>query len=374
MATPLRKSLTSLALPLCLACSAEPESKFGKLGSMVDPSDPDAVTPSQPVTPVSPSASAPVPQASGCPAYALAADNTQLIPAHESNGYAFTSSLSFQPITVSSDTNLMFDWSALTVDFMGHAVTPADIDMVMVVLWELTPEQLAERMNDDSLAQRDTENFATLYTTETQTSAQLLEMTMLGTPLTPEEIMPNFSIENYDPALFTYTLMAQSGTEPGQGTRMIKVFKLDPATTNATVALDNTSTTLSYTADLHSLTPSYVPAGTPALSIDWSTIATNAMGRTFSRTKINEVFVARYDESAAELEARFLDLELISEAQWRAEVVAGASMPLSNLVDASGVPFPGIDANGTWVLGLLCSDCANPAPWYLTLLKPCGSQ
>jgi hypothetical protein len=367
---------------LCLACSAEPDSQFGKLGSMVDPNDPNANTPTEPAnspaqpTGTAPGASvpAPAPQAGACPSYALAADNTQLIPAHESNGYTFTSSLSFQPITVAPDTNLMFDWSALTVDFMGHAITPADIDMVMVVLWELTPEQLAERMNDDSLAQRDTEDFATLYTTETQTSAQLLEMTLLGMPLTPEEIMPNFSIAEYDPALFTYTLMAQSGTEPGQGTRMIKVFKLDAATTNATVALDNTSTTLTYAADLHSLTPTYVPAGTPALTIDWSTIATNAMGRTFSRTKINEVFIARYDETAAELEARFLDLELISEAQWRGEVVAGANLPLSNLVDANNVPFPGIDANGTWVLGLLCNDCSNPAPWYLTVLEPCGSQ
>ena len=38
----------------------------------------------------------------------------------------------------------------------------------------------------------------------------------------------------------------------------------------------------------------------------------------------------------------------------------------------AGQAFPGIDATGTWLLGLECGNCGIPAPWYLTVLKACG--
>ena len=33
--------------------------------------------------------------------------------------------------------------------------------------------------------------------------------------------------------------------------------------------------------------------------------------------------------------------------------------------------FPVMVVNGTWLLGLTCGNCRNPAPWYMTILKPC---
>jgi hypothetical protein len=68
----------------------------------------------------------------------------------------------------------------------------------------------------------------------------------------------------------------------------------------------------------------------------------------------------------------FLDLELISTGMWRGLVQSGEKLSLTALQDANGQPFTGIDGTGTWILALNCGDrCANPAPWYLTILKPC---
>ena len=33
-------------------------------------------------------------------------------------------------------------------------------------------------------------------------------------------------------------------------------------------------------------------------------------------------------------------------------------------------PEYGFTADGTWILGLTCSTCANPAPLFLTVLEP----
>ena len=44
----------------------------------------------------------------------------------------------------------------------------------------------------------------------------------------------------------------------------------------------------------------------------------------------------------------------------------------AGLKDAGGQAFTGVDATGVWILALSCSVyCSSPAPWYLTVLKPC---
>jgi hypothetical protein len=39
-------------------------------------------------------------------------------------------------------------------------------------------------------------------------------------------------------------------------------------------------------------------------------------------------------------------------------------------MDDKGNSFPGVDSNGTWLVALLCTNCRNPAPYYLTVLEP----
>ena len=89
-------------------------------------------------------------------------------------------------------------------------------------------------------------------------------------------------------------------------------------------------------------------------------------------TAITEVVVARYDESDAELESRFFDLDLVAEDMWRGEVHSATSTMLSSLTNAAGEPFAGIDGNGTWLVALLSSGSVSRAPWYLSILTPCA--
>ena len=81
-----------------------------------------------------------------------------------------------------------------------------------------------------------------------------------------------------------------------------------PRVTN--VALTNDSTKLTYTANLHSLTITGVPGGTPALTLDWSQMKTNALGAEFQDAYITSAVVGHYTQTPAELEANFLDLDL----------------------------------------------------------------
>jgi hypothetical protein len=175
----------------------------------------------------------------------------------------------------------------------------------------------------------------------------------------------------YTPSNSTFVIAAQTGTDMiGTGIRMLQSFELDPSSTNTTVTLTNSSTTLAYTANLHSLHPTGVPAGTPNLTLDWSQIQTNALGQTFIPTNIANAIVGHYSQTPAQLESQFLDLQTIAEDLYTAEIPSGSVLDFTQLMDKSGNSFQGIDSTGTWLVALICTNCRNPAPYYLTILKP----
>lgn len=298
------------------------------------------------------------------------------IVATEDNNYAFVSTLTLDEIAVAPRTELTFDWSAVTTDFVGHDLRPnEDVVMMAVIIWKLSAEELAIKLNADELKQSDFEGIAMFYNDDAMaTSAQLFDLTEFGVEIDQSILLDYLDPSKIDPATHAYTAMASSAKDPGKQTRMIQAFRPDPAATNTVVTLRPDSAELDYEVDLTSLTPVEVPAGDPNLTIDWSQIAKNALGGDFDPTAIYEVMVGKFSQSVEELETRFLDLDLIAAESdlYRGDVTSGSSFSLAETETESGAGFPGIDDSGTWLLGLICGDCTNPAPWYLTVLVPAG--
>jgi hypothetical protein len=297
--------------------------------------------------------------------------------ANAANDYAFMSTLTFPPVSVKPMSDLTFDWSALTTDFVGHAVNvQTDISMANVFMWTLTLPELETQLNADSLKQQDLTVLPLTYFTTTDagvaTSADLFSFTLSGNPVTSSDILPYFDSTMYDPSKYTYTLIVASGTMLGQGARMIQSFQLDPNSTNTKVTLTDSSTTLQYTADLHDLQPTMIPAGTAAVQLDWGMMTTNALGNPFVTTNITNALVAHYTQTPAQLESQFLNLELIATDLYQNPIPSGTVVDFSMLQDSAGKSFTGIDSTGTWIVALQCGSCRNPAPWYLSILKPCN--
>jgi len=191
---------------------------------------------------------------------------------------------------------------------------------------------------------------------------------------------PYLDAAMYTPSTSTFVIAAQTGTANiGTGIRMLQSFELDPSSTNTTVNLTNTSTTLTYSADLHSLHPTGVPAGKADLTLDWATLSKNGLGvplsddasaGTVPRTNIGNAIVGHYTQTAAQLESQFLNLQTIATDLYKAEIPSGTVLDFTTLVDQHGNSFKGIDSTGTWLVALICTNCRNPAPYYLTILEP----
>jgi hypothetical protein len=298
------------------------------------------------------------------------------IVASDANNYTFSSTITLAPIKVKPTTDLTFDWGALTKDFVGHAVNVnVDINTIAMTMWKLTVSELQTKLNADSLEQTDLAVAPPTFSPDGQvTSAALTSFTLFGAALTPGMLMPFFDPNRYPPASHSYALMAATGSTPGVGTRMIQAFVLDPESTNTSVKVVDESATLTYAVDLRHLVPTEISQGTAAVALDWGDIKTNGRGSPFVATNITSAKVAHYVETPTELEARFLDLDLIATELYRAPVPAGHVLDFTSLKTDGGKAFTGIDNVGTWIFALQCGNCKNPAPWFLSTLKPCGQS
>ena len=305
-----------------------------------------------------------------------AASCSAAVLADEKSNYAFSSTIEFEPITVADVSNLAFDWSGLTQDFQGRELSPAtDLDLAIVMFWDMPLDQFEAELNADALFTQDliVSPPLSLPLSPGMTSAHLYDFTINTTPVTPDMINPYFDATAYPPSSASFLVGVQSGTSIGRDLRMLRAFNLDANSSVTAVPITGDSMQLSYTANLHDLTPTRVPAGTSDLTLDWGEMTVNGLGREFLPSQLTEAFVSHYAETPAELEAKFLDLDGIALASYRAAIPSGFVLDFSTLKDSNGASFPGITSDGTWLVGLLCGNCRNPAPHYLTILKPCSS-
>jgi hypothetical protein len=296
------------------------------------------------------------------------------VVASETTDYAFRSTITLSPVTVAPMSNLTFEWGGLTKDFLGHSLNPVtDLDTAIMMIWALPRGEFEADLNADALYTADLVVSPPLnLPLAGETSGQLHNFLVNGTGLSPAMFNDYFDATLYTPANSTFIIAVQTGLDLGRGIRMLQAFNLDASSTVTNVTLTNDSTKLTYTASLHDLTITGVPAGTPALTLDWSQMHTNALGAEFKESYVTSAVVGHYTQTPAELERSFLDLDRIATATYRADVPSGSVLDFTTLRDENGAAFPGIDDSGTWLVGLICGNCRNPAPWYMTILKTCS--
>lgn len=296
------------------------------------------------------------------------------VVANEKNDYAFSSTITLSPVTVAPMSNLTFDWSALTKDFLGRTLdTATDLDLAVVMFWDFPLADFETALNADALYPSHLIVSPPLnLPLAGATGGQLYDFLLNGTAVSASMINLYFDAALYTAANSTFLVGVQTGTDIGRQLRMLQAFDLDASSSVTNVALTDDSMKLTYTANLHSLTITGVPGGTPALTLDWSQMTTNALGRAFTDGSVTSAIVGHYSQTPAELEKDFLDLDSLALATYRADIAAGSVLDFTTLKDVNGASFPGIDDTGTWLVGLTCGNCRNPAPWYMTILKPCS--
>lgn len=282
----------------------------------------------------------------------------------DANNYAFDGALRLPSTPVATASDLTLDWRAATTDLECHPLDPAaDVDLVSVLhLRDLTPDEVAAAIADDTLAMSDVTAFGTWTNDAAETAVPLSALQLLGQPAHFEAQLTEGS--------GAWLLGLARGTTPGVGMAVLGFLDPQDASTTTTVDIAGGCGQLEAAADLHDLAPVPAPLRGP-YTLDWSAVTTDARGLPFTSSDVDSVMLARYDHAPiADLEAGFLDLEQQHDGLWSQPVADTTAASLDALVDAEGAAFPGLDTDATWILALRCGRCANPAPPVLTVLTP----
>ncbi len=287
----------------------------------------------------------------------------QTLELQDGQNYAYTGEMTVPTVPTASGVDIELCWDQLSSDLACHDLDAAeDIDLLALIRFpHLSEEEVELGISNDDLTQSQLDGYVALETSG-ETCASLAAFDFFGTPI---DVPAQYNSEGG-----TYLLMLSTGTTPGQGARMLTF--LDPTTDSDVTRVDvgDGCGLLDFSADLGSLNQVPVEPEGP-WTVDWSAVTTNGAGNDFEPGHVDQVTVGFYEGlTTADLEARFLDLELIATKQWTLQLTEVRSFVELGDATSDGQPLSSLDGEGAWILALRCSTCSNPAPLFLTVLAP----
>lgn len=273
------------------------------------------------------------------------------------NNFSYTAALSIGSNPLRAETDGIIRWDTLTRDVRGGAIDArTDLNEARLIAFRnLDPASVTYALAHDELAQADVSVFVTC--TPTDASCVLSDFGMFGNTI---DIQQYFQ-EGYG----TWLLALGRSGEPGADALMFLEAVADTDTTEA--RLTDATSTLAVDVDLNSLISVIVPTGTAALTFDWGGLTRDGLGDALDHATLDELWVARFEESAEALAQDVFSLEERAQVSWTLDVSGYSDASLVDL-EGEGV-FNGIDRTGTWLLALRCRTCTNPAPRFVTLLE-----
>lgn len=284
----------------------------------------------------------------------------------DANNYAYTSAIDVSAQEVQLRQDVTIDWSGLTTDLLGHAMDPAeDVSLIWIVQFpNLTEDEVANAIVTETLLQEDVGPYIQFKNEANVTSATLSQFVFPpATPISPEE--------DFTDGSGTWLVRATTGLIEN---RMLGFMRPTEDTTNTTFLLASDTAALDFDADLQSLDAFTFDEEPATYTADWSALETHANGNEIDLDLLDQLMIARYDGmSLADIEADFIDVELIASEIFTADVYGLTSTDLSVAVSSTtGEAFSGFGADSLWLVALRCTACTNPAPPFLTVVQVGG--
>jgi hypothetical protein len=288
----------------------------------------------------------------------------------DEHNYQTTTRLSIPSQRTAATADIEICWDQVSQDIQCHEVDAvSDIDNVALLRFRgLSHEQVQEKLVTTQLSMADILGYLDHETDGVSTCTNLSELDFFGTEVaTVDEYVESDTV--------SYLLLFTTGTDPGIGARTL--LFVEPQRESDVLRVDapdgcGGEVELDFEAQLsnrHLVVPS-----SDDWTLDWSEAENDGSGNPVANVLVDSFRVAFYaDETPRDLEQRVLDLDQTYTRMWEGSIDGGHQVDLSALVDRdSGAAFQGFrnEQTGTWVLGLMCSTCQNPAPVLFTVLEP----
>jgi hypothetical protein len=285
----------------------------------------------------------------------------------DANNYSSEAALSLPNVDTASGSDIEICFGAVMTDFQCHDVMPQEqLDTIGMLRLRLSKQDAAERLATSELEQRELDGYLDYETSHDATCIQLSDMTFFGTPIDVEEEY----VESDD---HTYVLLFSEGTTPGVGAQSMMFITPSASSDNTSVEAEAGCGLLDFSADIGRAEPVEVPIDGPWV-VGWREITRNSQGFDIAFENIDELVLGFFEDmTVEELEEQVFDLELLATNLWEIELKSGRTADLAEAEERdSGRKFSSFerDAEGVWLLGLMCSTCQHPTPLVLSVLEP----
>jgi hypothetical protein len=288
----------------------------------------------------------------------------------DAHNYRTETRLEIPSVEAKAQSDLEICWAEVSEDIQCHALDATqDIDNVALLRFNnLSHEEVQAKLVSTQLSMSDVLGYLERNTDGNSTCVQLSEFNFFGTEVPVVD-------EFVESETISYLLLFTTGTDAGVGARTLLFVEPKQASMVTRVDAPNGcggDIQLDFSAELSSESVA-VPAEGP-WTVDWEQVVNDGAGHPVDNVFVDSLLVAFYaDMSVSDLEQSILELQTDYTRMWEMEIVGGRRADLAGLADRdSGEPFTGFaeDGEGTWVLGLMCSTCQNPAPVVLAVLEP----
>ena len=286
----------------------------------------------------------------------------------DEENYTATSTMKIPSVQTKAGADLNICWDKLTQDFQCHDMVPSqDITAVSFARFlAVTETEISDLIaNGRDFDPYDYKQFLVKERAPGTTCTMLSSLNVGG----KGAVDP--STEYVVASDKTYMLLFSSGSIIGTGGRSM-VF-LEPSTTSeeTTVSAPSGCGMLDFKAHLANLKKLDIPTAGPWV-LDWRQITRDGLGNQVFFQNIDSLMFAYYEgKTPTDLEAKFLDLEIIPDLYYDMEIPEGDKQ--ADLADGKakdGTGFPGFNrTNGTWLVALRCSSCKIPTPVALGIFN-----
>jgi hypothetical protein len=298
------------------------------------------------------------------------------IPITDANQYTSEAELTIPIVEAAAAVDISISWAQVTSNLQCKPFDPADARNVSFLRFEGMTE---DEVEDELVKARLDSDLATYWDHNVaggETDADLSTFERLGN--TPIDVDTDF-VAGFDG---TYLAIVQDSLGLGVGTQsMVFVTPVEegPLVVEIPPGCAPDAEILEFLADIDK--PKVpAPAEAPWI-VGWTGVNKDGTGGDIAFTGMDQLLLGFYPGmDTAALEDDFFNIEELANPMWELEI-NGPDLKgdLSNARkrnadgSLSSEKFAGFDStNGTWMVALMCTTCANPQPVVLAILDPSG--